>query len=311
MEDQETRRAFLGRGVTLAAGAGLMGLVGKAGAAAAAAPKRNFKISIAGWSLHNEVFQGRAKQIELFAQGRERLGIEAFELVNTMLEVPTAAYIDKMNAELARLGMVVPLIMVDSEGSFGDPDEAARAKAVRNHEKWIYIAKDLGCHSIRVNWRGEPKGVLEDAAAMDAHIQRSVETYRRICDFAQNQGINVIIENHGGLSSNADALVRLIKATDRPNFGTLPDFGNFADFDHYEGVDKLMPYARGVSAKCKEFTATGESADTDYARMLEIVCDKHRYDGWIGIEYEGKTLGEWEGSAACRDLLKRLRGDQA
>ncbi|MBE7560021.1 TIM barrel protein [bacterium] len=288
-----------------------------AGVALAAAPstlsqeavkKREFGISLAGWSLHREVFQNGKKQLELFRLTREEFDIGAFELVNTMLEVPTAAYVNRLLTEANKFNVKIPLIMIDGEGELGHPDAERRARAVRNHEKWVYIAADLGCHSIRVNWGGAPESLLQDAAQLEEHIRRSAETYRRLVDFGQKNGVSVIIENHGGISSHPDPLVRLMKAVDSSHFGTLPDFGNFpASVDRYDAVDKLMPYAKAVSAKCHDFDEEGNCVETNYARMISIVVDKHRYHGNIGIEYEGNKLSEREGIRACRDLLLRLQ----
>lgn len=270
---------------------------------------RKFRISLAGWSLHKAVFGGGQKQIDLFQMTRETFGLDAFELVNTMLEVPTLTYVTALKRRAEKFGVEIPLIMVDGEGALGAEDAADREMAVRYHSKWLDVAADLGCHSIRVNWAGGKAGLEKDPAGAKELIERSAGSYEALCDRAASLGLNVTIENHWGPSSYPDLLLGLMTRVNRPNFGTLPDFGNFPkEVDRYDAVDRMMPHAKAVSAKCYDFDTAGNETKIDYARMIELVCDKHGYGGWIGIEYEGNRLGEPEGILACKALLERLRG---
>ena len=303
-----TRREFLS--ATLAAG-GALALGPLTHAAVEGTTMVQFNISVAGWSLHRKVFNEGVKQTQLFGLIRDKFDLGAFELVNTMLEVPTASYVSRLAQEAKKADVVIPLIMIDSEGNLGAPSDDERLRAVRNHEKWCYIASDLGCHSIRVNWGGAPDRLLEQPEALAEHIKKSAETYRKLVDFGAKQGISIIIENHGGISSHPAPLVALMKTVGGERFGTLPDFGNFpADVDRYDAVDQLMPFAKAVSAKCKDFDESGNCVETDYAKMIPIVVDKHDYHDNLGIEYEGNKLSEEDGTRACRDLLMRLRGDK-
>lgn len=269
---------------------------------------RNFRISLAGWSLHKAVFNGGGRQIDLFQMTRETFGIDAFELVNTMLEVPTLTHVTALRRRAEKFQIQIPLIMVDGEGPLGAEDAAEREKAVRYHAKWLEVAADLGCHSIRVNWAGGKAGLEKDPDGAKALIERSAGSYEALCDRAAQLGLNVLIENHWGPSSFPHLLLGLIERVNRPNFGTLPDFGNFPkEVDRYDAVGRMMPHAKAVSAKCYDFDAAGNETKIDYARMIELVCDTHGYAGWIGIEYEGNRLGEPEGILACKALLERLR----
>lgn len=193
--------------------------------------------------------------------------------------------------------------MCDGEGALGDPDEAARLQAVENHHRWIEAARFLGCHSIRVNARstGTPDEQRELAAA----------GLRRLVEFAAPMGINVVVENHGGLSSNGAWLTSVMEAVDHPRCGTLPDFGNFQLsegewYDRYQGVAELMPYAKAVSAKSHVFDESGEEREIDFLRMMRIVLAAG-YEGFVGIEYEGTELSEPEGIRATKVLLERVR----
>ena len=129
---------------------------------------------------------------------------------------------------------------------------------------------------------------------------------RALTEFATPHEINVIVENHGGLSSNGVWLAEVIKTVNLPRCGTLPDFGNFGDYDRYQGVTELMPMAKAVSAKSYDFDAEGNETTIDYAKMMKIVVDAG-YRGFVGIEYEGKRLDEYEGIRATRKLLIKVR----
>jgi sugar phosphate isomerase/epimerase len=156
--------------------------------------------------------------------------------------------------------------------------------------------------------RGEEKGTAGNAAAIDDFVSRSVDAFSALCQIAAKSQIDIIIENHGGLSSDADMLVRLMQSVNLPNLGTLPDFGNFdRDMDRYEGVRKLMPFAKGVSAKSRDFDCHGNETEIDYDRMMKIVLDEARFSGYVGIEFEGDKLGEYEGIWATKRLLQRFQ----
>lgn len=266
-------------------------------------PEPLFRISLAQWSYHRAVQSGEMTTLQFPRAALERHGIDAVEYVSTLFERKD------LRAETATLRRICDdlgarslLIMVDGEGALGDPDDKARATAVANHQKWLEAAKGLGCHSIRVNAesRGE-RGEQERLAA---------DGLRALCERADPLGLNVIVENHWGLSSTAPWLMAVMKRVDHPRAGTLPDFGNFDPKvqDRYEAVAEMMPLARAVSAKSNAFDASGNETATDYRRMLRIVADAG-YRGHVGIEYEGSELGETEGVEATRRLLERVRDE--
>ena len=246
---------------------------------------------------------------------REEFDIEAIELVNRMLP-PHAESFDNMKPYLDQLqkncddhDVKILLIMIDGEGSIGSRVTKEQKEAVERHKKWIDIAEYLGCHSIRMNWAGAPRNIMERPEEdLRKFIQRSVPGLINLADYGGEKDINVIIENHGGASSFISPMMSLMESVNHPRFGTLPDFGNFYGEDPYEAVDALMTYAKAVSAKCYDFDdETGLETKLDYERLIEIVCDKHGYDGYIGIEYEGSRLSEYDGIKACKKLLEKLK----
>jgi sugar phosphate isomerase/epimerase len=311
MQKSKHRRQFLKKSLigTAAAGLGHASLLPAADPAVPSSKDNpRFKISLAGWSLHRAIQANLVTLLDFPRIARQTFGLDAIEPVNTLFEVPTAEYVGKLKRNAREEGVRILLIMCDSEGALAGKETAERMQAVRNHHKWVDIAAELSCHSIRVNMRGEEKGTAGNPSAVDQFISRSVDAFASLCEYGAKSQINIIIENHGGLSSDANVLTRLRKAVNLPNFGTLPDFGNFdRGMDRYEGIRKLMPFAKGVSAKTHDFDATGNETEIDYDRMMKIVLDEARFNGYIDIEYEGSRLSEYEGIWATKRLLERYQ----
>lgn len=258
-----------------------------------------FKISLAAWSLHRAFFAKELDQLGMLDACAEQ-GIRGFEMVNTFFPSPQYQYLKQLKKRADDAGIELLLIMCDGEGSMAGPERDKRMQAVKNHHKWVDIAAVLGCHSIRCNTGAQPG----DADALD----RCAESFAALVEYADASGINVLIENHWGLSSDPSWLMELMQRVPSKRFGTLPDFGNFPDeVDRYDAVERMMPRALAVSAKCYDFGADGNETKVDFPRMIDIVTASG-YDGWVGIEYEGERLSEREGIAACKRLLERLGG---
>ena len=268
-----------------------------------------FRISLAQWSLHRALFEGRIDHLDFARVSMERFGIDAVEYVNQFFKdkADHDAYIDDMKKRAEDHGVRSLLIMIDGEGAVGDPDAGKRAETVRRHRKWVRAAARLGCHSIRVN--AESSGEADEQARLVA------DGLRALTEYAAAHDLNVIVENHGGLSCNGGWLADVMRRVDHPRCGTLPDFGNFRiregeAYDRYKGVDEMMPFAHAVSAKSYAFDADGNESTIDFERMLTIVR-RAGYRGWIGVEYEGDAHSEDEGIRLTRDLLVRLRDQLA
>ncbi len=271
-------------------------------AAAAPAMAPLFRISLAEWSLHRTIFAGKLDNLDFPRAAKQQFGIDAVEYVNQFFKdkAKDAAYLADLAKRASDEGVTNVLIMCDGLGNLGDPEAAARTKAIENHFPWVEAAKRLGCHSIRVN--AGSKGSPEEQQKLAA------DGLSRLSDYAAQMDIAVIVENHGGLSSNGEWLSGVMKLVNKPNCGTLPDFGNFHDYDRYRGVEELLPFAKGVSAKSHEFDADGNEVRTDYRRMLQLVIAAG-YRGWVGIEYEGNALPEPEGILATKKLLEKVRSE--
>jgi sugar phosphate isomerase/epimerase len=269
-------------------------------AAAAPAPGR-FKVSLAEWSIHRLIQQGKVTNLDFPRIAREN-DCEGLEFVNTLWGSPTAGYIARLKKRMADASTKAVLIMVDDEGQLGHSDPAVRRKAVKNHHKWVDIAAELGCHSIRTNMHSDvtPKTPAENETVLGY----CADSFRSLCEYARQAGISVLIENHWGLSSDPDAVVALMKKVNLPNFGTLPDFGNFPkEIDKYQAVAKLAQFAKGMSFKCYFEGPEGTEDRYDFQRMMQVV-EASKYSGYIGIEYEGQKLSELEGIARARKYLR-------
>ena len=268
--------------------------------------KMEFKISLAEWSLHRMLYSGELDHLEFCVIAREQFDLDAVEYVNSFFfdKAEDLDYLKEMKNRANDQGVSSLLIMCDNEGDLGDPNQKAREKAVENHFKWMEAAKFLGCHSIRVNAKSD--GTYED------QIHLASDGLRRLTEYGEKIGINTIVENHGGLSSNGKWLVSVMKEVDHPMCGTLPDFGNFKIkdgewYDRYTGVDELMPYAKAVSAKSHSFNWKGNEINTDYKKMINIVLSAG-YNGYIGIEFEGNEVGEIEGVQLTKNLMEKVGG---
>lgn len=309
------RRSFLKTSATAAVASAVTPSLLRAGA-----PEKAplFRISLAQWSLNRRLFKRETPHLDNldFAKTARDLGIDGIEYVNQFFKdkAKDQAYLAEMIKRAADVKVKSLLIMIDGEGNLGEPDAAKRMKAVENHYRWVEAAKVLGCHSIRVNAQSNHD------LSFDEQMKLAAEGLRKLTEFGAKHEINVIVENHGGLSSNGKWLSGVMKLVDHPRCGTLPDFGNFAIdrsknewYDRYQGVQELMPYAKAVSAKAYAFdekrpfvTIDEESGqETDYLKMMRIVLDAG-YRSWLGIEAEG-SMDQIEGIKATKALLERVR----
>jgi L-ribulose-5-phosphate 3-epimerase len=306
MHDRTDRRELLKRAAVAAGGAATAMLGEVRPLEAGGSPL--FKISLAQWSLHRTIRAGKLDNLDFARTAKEEFGISAVEYVNQFFKdkAKDQAYLAEMKKRAADAGVDSRLIMVDGEGALGDADEAKRKQAVENHYQWVEAAKALGCFAIRVN--------AASSGTYDEQLARASEGLHELAHFAGRHRIAVLVENHGGLSSNGAWLAAVIKKAGHGT-GTLPDFGNFRlgggqEYDKYQGVRELMPLAKAVSAKSHDFDPNGNETAIDYRRMMKIVLDAG-YRSFVGIEYEGSRLGEPEGIRATRQLLERVREELA
>ena len=301
MNNLQSRRSFLASTTAAAA----VGVVGSAVTAAVSPVAAKFEISLAEWSLHKMLFDKKLDHLDFAITAKKEFGIDAVEYVNQFFKdkAKDAAYLAELSKRAADAGVKQLLIMIDGEGNLGDPILKKRTEAVENHYKWVEAGKTLGCHSIRVN--------AGSAGSYEDQMFRAADGLRALSEFGAQHGLNVLVENHGGLSSNGAWLAGVMKQVNMKNCGTLPDFGNFQVkegewYDRYKGVTELMPFAKAVSAKSHDFDDKGNETATDYKKMMKIVLDAG-YSGFVGVEYEGSRLDEFAGVRATKALLEKVR----
>lgn len=304
-----TRREFLKSTTAALAGSTVLSCVPRLAMAAEVRPL--FKISLGEWAFHRALFGKTMKHFDVAKVTKEECGIDAIEYSAQffMDKAEDRDYLRELKKRAADNGVKPVLITVDGQGNIGDPNEKLRLKAVENHHKWVDAAKFLGCHSIRVN------ALSDEKLSPDEQAKLVIDGLHRLVEFGAQRGINVIVENHGGLSANGKWMVKIMQGVNSPSTGTLPDFGNFPKtgpgaYDRYLGVAEMMPYAKGVSAKSYGFDAKGNETTIDYSRMVKIVVDSG-YHGYLGIEYEGDKMSEIEGVRATKKLLEKIRSELA
>ncbi len=281
--------------------------------AEAAAKRPFFQISLAEWSLHKALFANKMTNLDFPVLAKKEFGISIVEYVSTFMKdkAQDKTYLNELLLRCRDNGVSNHLIMIDGEGPLADLDAAKRNLAVENHKKWIECARYLGCKTIRVNAQGSGEPTEVAKAAVDG--------LSKLGEIGKASGINVIVENHGGLSSNGAWLAGVMKQVGMKNVGTLPDFGNFClkrnaadwhiceeSYDRYKGTEELLPFAKGVSAKTYDFDAQGNCIETDYSRMISLM-KASKFRGIVGIEYEGEKADEYTGIRKTKALLERLQ----
>lgn len=277
----------------------------------------SFNIGLAQWSYHREIRSRRLDNLDFAQTAKEKFNIDVVEYVNQFFfnKAKNLRYLSEMKTRAHDVGVKNLLIMIDDEGSLGDSNNKRRINAVDNHKKWVEAANFLDCENIRVNAQGD--GSESEVA------KYASESLSKLAEFARPYNINIIVENHGGYSSNAKWLVDVIKSLNEQNVGTLPDFGNFCikskpdefsdwggldgcavEYDKYKGVEEMLPYAKSVSAKSLNFDSDGNTIEIDFYKMIKII-KSFGYNGCISIEYEGTSHSESEGIMLTKKLLTK------
>ena len=297
------------------------------------ASEEKFSISLAQWSLHRTYYGEHAKKghghlfkllqsdpaaavstgpdpMDFPILARNEFDIGAVEYVNQFYfaQIDNEQYFKEMAQKASDHGVVSHLMMLDGTGPIGSADPEVSASARESVKRWMGQAQILGCSMVRVNAEGE--GEWQERA------KRTAESLDQLAEVGESMGLAVVVENHGGLSSNGAWLAEVMSLANHPGVGTLPDFGNFRTgkddegndvwYDRYQGVRELMPFAKAVSAKSYDFDESGNDTATDYNEMMKIVLDSG-YRGYVGIEYEGRKLSEYDGIRSTKCLLESIR----
>lgn len=297
-----TRRDFVKLAAASAATLPLIGLGRTAeahcGHCGTGKSKQLWRVSLCEYSLHRMI-PNEVDPLDFGPFTKKTFGIEGVDYWNGEFKdkATDTKYLAEMKKRSDGAGIIGGVILIDGEGNLGDPDTAKRKQAVENHHKWIDAAKQLGCYAIRVNARS--------SGSYEEQLKLAADGLSMLTDYGAKNEISVIVENHGGLSSNGKWLAEVMKTVNKPHCGTLPDFGNFGKYDRYLGVKETMPFAKNVSAKSHDFDDEGNETRTDYYKMMKIVADSG-FRGWVGIEFEGRKSSPVEGVKKTLALLNKV-----
>lgn len=324
------RRGFIKQ---TALGAVGMGLAGVMPADIYGEKERNlfFKIAVSQFSFASQFWTKQLDPLDFSAKAKE-LGITGLDYCSMFFadKAKNMEFLNELKKRSADNGSYNLRIMVDllgEPGSLGNLDEKLRLKQVESHYQWMDAAAVLGCPMIRVNVEGEGNPADVTKAAVDS--------LGRLIEYGGKQQIDVIVENHVGISCNGAWLAGVMKEVNNHHCGTLADFGNFCvkrtkpetndiagymkttcleEYDRYKGITELMPYAKGVHAKTHFFDADGNDKETDFNRMFKIIRQSG-FNGWVSIEYEGglfkmynkdsNYLDDYAGTTATKNLVEK------
>ena len=245
------------------------------------------ELSLAGWSLH-KLFRASERPLLLVDFPRftkDTFGLDAVELNSPFFESREPRYLRMLRDAAKRAGVALLNVAVDESGDLASEIESIRLDGINNYARWIPVARDLGCSAIRANSGG--RTVTDRQVA----IENCIESFHRLIDEGEKYGIAVLMENHGGISAEADTVVRIMtelgKTHAPESFGTLADFGNWPEgADRYASLAKIMPWAKAVHAKVRDIDEQLNHPAFDHARCIAI-AQEFGYDGYLGIEFEG------------------------
>ena len=255
-----------------------------------------FPIGIQEYTFNRLLRSGKLKHLDYPAMVKKELGIEHVEYWSRPFEGKHTdkKFVGELNSRTKGEGISNVLILVDEKHELDHEKKSERDKSVDLHKGWIDCAAQLGCDAIRVNCRmgGDPKD----------NLNRAVDGVGRLCEYAKDTSVKVVIEPHGRNSQNPDWLLAVMKELDHSHAGILPDFNNFGSYDRYSAVRKTLPYAPAVCAKALKFDDEGNETHTDYFKMLKIVYES-TFSGVISIEFEGHGVDPIVGSRMTKELI--------
>ena len=294
------------------------------------APDLPFKLALSQFSLASQFWTKQLDPLDFPQKTIKTFGIPGLDYCSMFFadKAKDATFLNELKKRALDNGCYNLRIMIDGEGVLGDLNNDIRNKAIENHYKWIDAAATLGCPMIRVNVEGE--GDHNEVA------KAATESLQKLLEYGRKSNIDIIVENHVGISCNGAWLAAVMKQVNSKHCGTLADFGNFCvnrtkpptndiagymqtkcveEYDRYKGIEELMPFAKGVHAKTHVFDANGNDTETDFAKMFSII-KASGFKGWVSVEYEGgvikmytkddKYLDDDAGVLATKKLIEKV-----
>lgn len=233
------------------------------------------RLSCCAYSYRDELTRG-TMTLEEFIVTCAEMDLDGVELTSYYFPRTDNEYLRHLKRECFRAGLHIAGTAVGSH--FTQPDAGKRREQVDMVKDWIDHSVVLGAPCIRVFAGPIPEGHTEDEA-----VEWAVECLRECALYGASRGVVVALENHGGITSTAAQVERLIREVNHPWLGINLDFGNYRT--PYEEYAQSAPHTVTTHAKVSYRTLAGETARVDYGRALPILAAAG-YRGYLSIEYE-------------------------
>jgi L-ribulose-5-phosphate 3-epimerase len=261
---------------------------------ASPAPSR-IRLAVSTYSYWH--FRTPKYPVEQVIEDAARLGFDGVEILHRQMTDESPAYVNKLKQAAFRLGLALPMLSIHQD--FISPKAEERKEAVDHTIKCIDLASRLGIPSIRLNsGRWNTIASFDDLMKVKGN-EPPIEGYTdedafRWCEegikeclpAAERAGVLLALENHWGLTTKTESLLRIHKAVASPWLGINLDTGNYPG-DPYPEIEKLAPVASIVQAKTYYGGGEWYTLDLDYKRIAGILR-KANFAGWVSLEMEGK-----------------------
>ncbi|MCX8171085.1 MAG: sugar phosphate isomerase/epimerase [Candidatus Bathyarchaeota archaeon] len=234
------------------------------------------KIGCAAYSYRDYLKDGRMKY-EDFIEEAYRIGLDGVELTLYWLPSKEKSYLRTLKRLSAIRGL--PISCVGISTNFCDPNPSEREKNVKAVKEGIEIARELGAPCLRVFG-----GYVSEGVHVDDAMKWVVESIKSCVNYAEENGVIIAIENHGGITSRASDVIKIVEEVNSQWFKVNLDLGNYRE-PLYEEISKTIPYAVHIHAKVSAHLDKGKREVIDYEWIKKALLSKG-YNGFLSIEYE-------------------------
>ncbi len=284
MNPRENRRAFLEHAMLLP-----IGVAAVAGVATASEPmvcQRNpsrIKLSLNAWSFSEPLYAHLA--------GKNG-GMSLFELLEYCAELefdaldptgyffpgypdrPDRKFINEFKRRAFQLGIEISGTGVRND--FATSDKAVREEGIQVVKQWTEVAAEMGAPVLRVFAGPQPKDYTWDEAA-----SWLADSLAECVEYGEQNGVVIGLQNHGGMLTNAEQMLKILERVDSPWLGLIVDTGWFTGADPYGDIERTIPHA--VNWQVKERLNGDQGAEADLPRIAKLILDSN-YRGYVPIE---------------------------
>lgn len=306
---QNNRRSFL-KSTTLSLASLGVPSITNANNNASNADNSRIKLSISSYSYWH--FKKDKYPIEKVIDNAAELGVDGIDILHRQMESEDNAYIQKLKKQAFINGIALTCLSIHQ--GFVTPDKEELKKHVDHTKKCIELAAKMGIPCMRLNtgrWNTiksfdelmKNRGIEPVLAGytQDDGFKWCIEGIQQCLATAEQNGVLLALENHWGLGSTPEGMLRLHKAVNSPWLGLLMDTGNFLE-NPYSKLEMIAPHTNFVQAKTYYGGGEWYTLDLDYPRIVQIL-KKVNYRGYISIEFEGKE----DGASGVKKSVEMLR----